>query len=249
MTFTNIAKAYVADTDFLIRVMEHIHNMLTAFPIMRNVQWKHLKNSLNGAKRIKKGNNNDSKNTYIYSSTHTLLAEQIFSKIRCIYGLIGGRKDERISNSIYNSLRNFTFPISDSKSVGREMKYIKGCEQLSLSDLVETPKPTSPLYLKYQQTQDKFPNSIILIRIGDFYEIMGDNAAYVSEQLDLTLTGRLVGNGLRVSMCGFPYHITEKYIGKILNDKSVVVIEDNQEFYIVSHEEARKEIRNDRKKH
>lgn len=113
-------------------------------------------------------------------------------------------------------------------------------EQLSFIDLIETPKPTSPIYLKYQQVQDKYPSSIILMRIGDFYEAMGDNAEYVADLLDITLTGRLVGNGIRVSMCGFPYFVTENYINKILNDKSVVVIEDNQEFYIISHEEARK---------
>lgn len=113
-------------------------------------------------------------------------------------------------------------------------------EQLSFADLIETPKPTSPIYLKYQQVQDKYPSSIILMRIGDFYEAMGDNAEYVANLLDITLTGRLVGNGIRISMCGFPYHMTKEYVEKILIDKSVVVIEDNQEFYIISHEEARK---------
>ena len=52
-------------------------------------------------------------------------------------------------------------------------------EQLTFLDLIESPTPTSPIYLKYQQVQDKHPSSIILMRIGDFYEAMGDNAEYV----------------------------------------------------------------------
>ena len=114
-------------------------------------------------------------------------------------------------------------------------------EQLNFLNLIDTPKPTSPYFIKIQQVQEKYPDTIPLIRIGDFYEAIGDKAAYVAELLDLTLTGRFVGNGIRASMCGFPYHMADRYINKILKLHSVVVIENEQEYFIKSQEEARKE--------
>lgn len=108
---------------------------------------------------------------------------------------------------------------------------------------IETPKEekplVSPFYQKYLDVQEKYPNSVVAYRLGDFYEIMGENAVKVSALLDLTLTGRNVGLPERIPMCGFPYHVTDKYIDKILEKYSVVVAEEGEEpKYILSHEEA-----------
>ncbi len=97
----------------------------------------------------------------------------------------------------------------------------------------------SPLYQKYLDAQKINPQAIVVMRLGDFYEVMGENAVKVADELDLTLTGRNVGLTERVPMCGFPYYASEKYIEKILEKHGVILAEDGQEpKYILSHAEA-----------
>ena len=100
----------------------------------------------------------------------------------------------------------------------------------------EKPKG-SPLYQQYTQLQNKYPDCIVAYRIGDFYEIFGDNAITVANALDLTLTGRDCGLESRVPMVGFPYHVSDVYIGKLV-DKGykVAVAETLSEIRTVSDE-------------
>lgn len=79
----------------------------------------------------------------------------------------------------------------------------------------EKPKG-SPLYQQYIELQNRYPDCIVAYRIGDFYEIFGDNAVTVSNALDLTLTGRDCGLESRVPMVGFPYHVSDNYISKLV---------------------------------
>ena len=79
----------------------------------------------------------------------------------------------------------------------------------------EKPKG-SPLYQQYIELQNKYPDCIVAYRIGDFYEIFGENAVTVSNALDLTLTGRDCGLESRVPMVGFPYHVSDNYISKLV---------------------------------
>lgn len=84
----------------------------------------------------------------------------------------------------------------------------------------------SPLYSRYIAVQEQYPEHITLIRLGDFYEAFDDDAETLSDELNLTLTGRDVGLDNRASMVGFPYHASDTYIAKIRERHSVVVIED-----------------------
>lgn len=79
----------------------------------------------------------------------------------------------------------------------------------------EKPKG-SPLYQQYIELQNRYPDCIVAYRIGDFYEIFGDSAVTVSNVLDLTLTGRDCGLESRVPMVGFPYHVSDNYIAKLV---------------------------------
>ena len=98
-----------------------------------------------------------------------------------------------------------------------------------------------PYYAEYLRVQKANPDSIVVYRLGDFYEVMGDKAEQAANILDLTLTGRNVGLPERVPMCGFPYHVTEQYIEKLLDKVSVVVIEpDKEPVFIKSHVEEPK---------
>ena len=100
----------------------------------------------------------------------------------------------------------------------------------------EKPKG-SPLYQQYIELQKKYPDCIVAYRLGDFYEIFGDNAVTVANALDLTLTGRDCGLESRVPMVGFPYHVSDVYIGKLV-DKGykVAVAESLSEIRTVSDE-------------
>ena len=98
-----------------------------------------------------------------------------------------------------------------------------------------------PYYAEYLRVQKANPDSIVVYRLGDFYEVMGEKAEQATTILDLTLTGRNVGLPERVPMCGFPYHVAEQYIEKLLDKVSVVVVEpDKEPFSIKSHIEEPK---------
>lgn len=99
----------------------------------------------------------------------------------------------------------------------------------------------SPFYEKYSELQKENPDSIIVYRLGDFYEVMGEKAEQAATILDLTLTGRDVGLDERIPMCGFPYHVADRYFGKLTESVSVVVVElDAEPFKILSRAEASK---------
>ena len=89
---------------------------------------------------------------------------------------------------------------------------------------------TSPVYRKYLDVQDRYPQAVIAMRLGDFYEVFGKNAEVLANELPLTLTGRDCGLESRVPMVGFPYHTAEMYFGKILsNGHTLVVMENNDD--------------------
>ena len=89
---------------------------------------------------------------------------------------------------------------------------------------------TSPMYRKYLEVQNRYPQAIIAMRLGDFYEVFGKNAEVLANELPLTLTGRDCGLESRVPMVGFPYHTAEMYFGKILsNGHTLIVIENDDE--------------------
>ena len=99
--------------------------------------------------------------------------------------------------------------------------------------------PLNPIYEQYMEMQKKYPNVVVLYRLGDFYEIFGEKAKTIGEELELTITGRDFGFPERVPMVGFPYHVTDKYISKITEKHGVLVLEpDAEPKYILSHDEV-----------
>ena len=75
----------------------------------------------------------------------------------------------------------------------------------------------SPMMAHYLDIKDKYPDTIIFYRLGDFYEMFFDDAELVSHELELTLTGRNAGLDERVPMCGVPFHAYETYMQKLLD--------------------------------
>ena len=116
---------------------------------------------------------------------------------------------------------------------------IRVSEQESESPVPEQGAAVSPVYRQYLEAQKLDPKAIVLLRVGDFYEVMGENARIVAEEVGLTLTSRDVGLSERVAMCGFPYFASDAYIENILEHHGVILAEDGKEpRYILSHAEA-----------
>ena len=88
---------------------------------------------------------------------------------------------------------------------------------------------TSPVYRKYLKVQDRYPQAVIAMRLGDFYEVFGKNAEVLANELPRTLTGRDCGLKSRVPMVGFPYHTAEMYFGKILSNGHTLVVMENDD--------------------
>ena len=98
-------------------------------------------------------------------------------------------------------------------------------------------KSSSPMYQKYLDVQSKYPQAVIIMRLGDFYEVFGKNAELLANELPLTLTGRDVGLESRIPMVGFPYHASDMYLKKILGyGHSVVLIETDGNIHSMSDE-------------
>ena len=74
----------------------------------------------------------------------------------------------------------------------------------------------SPMMQQYFSTKEKYPDTILFFRLGDFYEMFFEDAVTVSGELDLTLTGRDCGQEERAPMCGVPFHSAESYIAKLV---------------------------------
>ncbi len=103
-------------------------------------------------------------------------------------------------------------------------------EQVPAVEVKEPEKPViSPLWTRYQGYRDEHPEAVIVMRVGDFYEIFGESAENASKPLELTVVSRDFGLPERVPMIGFPYHRADAYIEKLRVFTDTVVIENETE--------------------
>ena len=162
------------------------------------------------------------KELYIRSTILTQEIEEAYESKQAEVDVIDDTEEETITDDL----------IIDSTPVEQE-------EIAEQEERTEVNATVSPIYRQYLNAQKINPQAIVVMRLGDFYEVMGENAIKVADELDLTLTGRNVGLPERVPMCGFPYYVAEKYIEKVLGRHGVLIVEDGQEpKYILSHDEA-----------
>ena len=101
----------------------------------------------------------------------------------------------------------------------------------------EPEKLVSPIWQKYQELQKEHSDHILLYRLGDFYEVFGDNAVTLSDELGLTLTGRDFGLTSRVPMIGFPYHAADNYLQKIIQKHKVAIAETPDDVKLLTEPE------------
>ncbi|MDX2135081.1 MAG: DNA mismatch repair protein MutS [Saprospiraceae bacterium] len=74
---------------------------------------------------------------------------------------------------------------------------------------------TTPLMQQYFSVKGRYPDAILLFRIGDFYETFGEDAVRASQALGITLTSRNNG-GSDIELAGFPYHAMDLYLPRLV---------------------------------
>src|SRR5205809_7927742 len=82
----------------------------------------------------------------------------------------------------------------------------------------------SALLAQYARTKAQHQRSILLFRLGDFYEMFFEDAAVAARDLDLTLTARNRGDPDEVPLCGFPAHAAQPYVTRLLAKGHTVAV-------------------------
>jgi len=84
----------------------------------------------------------------------------------------------------------------------------------------------TPLMRQYLAAKAEYPDTLVLFRMGDFYELFYDDARKAARLLDITLTQRGQSAGAPIPMAGVPYHAVEGYLGKLIRlGESVAICE------------------------
>lgn len=80
----------------------------------------------------------------------------------------------------------------------------------------KTKKKETPLMGQYNQIKTKYPDAILLFRVGDFYETFGEDAIRASKVLGIVLTKRANGSASHIELAGFPHHSLDTYLPKLV---------------------------------
>jgi DNA mismatch repair protein MutS len=87
----------------------------------------------------------------------------------------------------------------------------------------------TPLMIQYNEVKGKYPDAILLFRVGDFYETFGEDAIKASQILGITLTKRANGSASHIELAGFPHHSVDTYLPKLVRAGYRVAICDQLE--------------------
>lgn len=87
----------------------------------------------------------------------------------------------------------------------------------------------TPMLKHYVDVKNDFKDSILLYRVGDFYETFFDDAIITSKVLSLTLTGKDCGHAIKAPMCGVPHHVIDSYAFKLVKQGYKVALCDQVE--------------------
>ena len=90
-------------------------------------------------------------------------------------------------------------------------------------------KKVTPLMKQYNAIKVKYPDALLLFRVGDFYETFGSDAVKASRILDIILTKRGAGSESETELAGFPHHSLNTYLPKLVKAGERVAICDQLE--------------------
>jgi DNA mismatch repair protein MutS len=91
------------------------------------------------------------------------------------------------------------------------------------------PKKVTPLMKQYNAIKTKYPDAMLLFRVGDFYETFGEDAKKAARVLGITLTKRGAGSETETALAGFPHHSINTYLPKLVKAGMRVAICDQLE--------------------
>ena len=76
---------------------------------------------------------------------------------------------------------------------------------------------TTPLRKQYLDIKQRYPDALLLFRIGDFYEAFDDDARLLARELDIVLTSKPMGKNIRVPLAGVPHHSLERHLATLIS--------------------------------
>ncbi|HUT25789.1 MAG TPA: DNA mismatch repair protein MutS, partial [Sumerlaeia bacterium] len=91
------------------------------------------------------------------------------------------------------------------------------------------PAQLTPMVRQYNAIKAQYPNYILMFRMGDFFEMFGDDARTAAPILGITLTKRPWGEGGEMALAGVPFHAVEGYLAKFIRAGRKVAICDQTE--------------------
>src|ERR1700732_1905207 len=105
-----------------------------------------------------------------------------------------------------------------------------------------TVEPSTPLMRPYHGIKQQVPNTLLMFRLGDFYELFYDDAVTAARELEITLTARNKEKGEPIPMCGVPYHAAEGYLSRLIQKGHRVAICEQMEEAGAGKKLVRREI-------
>ncbi|MEK7407903.1 MAG: DNA mismatch repair protein MutS [Acidobacteriota bacterium] len=91
------------------------------------------------------------------------------------------------------------------------------------------PDASTPLMRQYHAIKRQVPGTLLMFRLGDFYELFYEDAVTAARELEITLTSRNKEKGQPIPMCGVPHHAAESYIARLIQRGYRVAICDQME--------------------
>lgn len=85
-----------------------------------------------------------------------------------------------------------------------------------IEEKADKEKTYTPMMEHFLSVKKSHPNTILLYRMGDFYETFFEDAEIVSKELSIVLTARASDDG-KIPMAGVPHHALDNYLGKLIN--------------------------------
>lgn len=136
------------------------------------------------------------------------------------------KKEKLGQQSIFDFLEN-TAEITETVEITENEPEIEDTQNED-DKIEEKQSQCKTFYQEYKNTEKQYPDHMVIQRLGDFYEVFGEKAIQIANQLELTITSRDCGINERVPLIGFPYHAADNYFKKIRKYMPIVIIENGQ---------------------
>jgi DNA mismatch repair protein MutS len=102
-------------------------------------------------------------------------------------------------------------------------------QMLTFACMAKSSSAVTPLMQQHRAIKQRYPDAILLFRVGDFYETFGEDAILASRILGITLTKRNNGAAASSELAGFPYHALDSYLHKLVKAGHRVAVCDQLE--------------------